>query len=211
MKKTICLSLLLVCLLPLLVCAAEPAKKKPAKAPAQTADDRGVKLASKSADSRARVALVIGNSKYAESPLKNPVNDARAMARTLRKLGFEVEEKTDLGYIAMNKAVEGFGKKLKPGGVGLFYYAGHGIQVGGANYLVPVDADIEDENEVRFKAVDAGLVLAKMEQSRGDVNLVVLDACRNNPLARSFRSAGRGLANMDAPSGSIIAYATSPG
>jgi formylglycine-generating enzyme required for sulfatase activity len=133
------------------------------------------------------------------------------MAATLRRIGFDVEEKTDLGYVAMNKAVEGFGKRLAAGGVGLFYYAGHGVQVQGANYLLPVDAEIDDENEVRYKAVDAGLVLAKMEQARGDVNLVVLDACRNNPFARSFRSAARGLASMDAPSGSMIAYATAPG
>lgn len=201
-----CLTLLLLAVATAF--AAEPAKAKNAK----KADvDRGVALVQKIGDSRSRIALVIGNSHYATSPLKNPVNDAKAMAATLRRLGFEVEEKTDLGFVQMNKAVESFGKKLKPGGVGLFYYAGHAIQVGGANYLIPVDAEIEDENEVRYKSVDAGLVLAKMEQSRGDVNIVILDACRNNPFARSFRSATRGLASMDAPSGSLIAYATAPG
>ena len=174
-------------------------------------DQRGVAVSKQDIDSRKRVALVIGNSNYRISPLKNPANDAKAMAAALRRLGFDVEEKTDLNYVAMNKVVESFGKRLAAGGVGLFYYAGHGVQVNGANYLLPVDAEIEDENEVRYKAIDAGLVLAKMEQSRGDVNLVVLDACRNNPFARSFRSATRGLASMDAPSGSMIAYATAPG
>ena len=175
------------------------------------AEERALNVVEKNHDSRKRVALVIGNGGYKSSPLKNPVNDAHAMAATLRRLGFEVDEKTNLGFIAMNKVIEGFGKRLKAGGVGLFYYAGHGMQVQGSNYLLPVDTEIEDENEVRFKAVDAGLVLAKMEQARGDVNLVVLDACRNNPFARSFRSATRGLASMDAPSGSMIAYATAPG
>lgn len=193
--------------------AAEVAKKakKTKKTAAAETDDRGLAVVEKNRDSRKRVALVIGNSSYSSSPLKNPANDARVMAASLRRLGFEVDEKTNLGYFEMNKSVENFGKKLQSGGVGLFYYAGHGMQVGGANYLIPVDAQIDDENEVRFKAVDAGLVLAKMEQARSDVNLVVLDACRDNPFARSFRSSSRGLASMDAPSGTFIAYATAPG
>ena len=173
--------------------------------------DRGVTVVAKSRDNRKRIALVIGNSSYRSSPLKNPANDARAMALTLRRLGVEVEEKTDLNYLELNKTVENFGKKLRSGGVGLFYYAGHGMQVNGANYLIPVDAEIDDENEVRFKAVDAGLVLAKMEQARSDVNIVVLDACRDNPFSRSFRSTSHGLASMDAPNGTFIAYATAPG
>lgn len=174
-------------------------------------DDRGVKVVENSRDNRKRVALVIGNSKYHSSPLKNPVNDAHVMATSLRRLGFEVQEQTNLSYIEMNKSVESFGRKLKTGGVGLFFYAGHGMQVNGANYLIPVDAQIEDENEVRFKAVDAGLVLAKMEQAKSDVNIVILDACRDNPFTRSFRSASKGLASIDAPSGTFIAYATAPG
>ena len=165
----------------------------------------------KNRDSRKRIALVVGNSKYRSSPLKNPANDAHVMAATLRRLGFEVEEKTDLGFMAMNTAVEKFGKRLTSGGIGLFYYAGHGMQVGGANYLIPIDANIEDENEVRFKAVDAGLVLAKMDQAKSNINIVVLDACRDNPFSRSFRSSAHGLASMDAPNGTFIAYATAPG
>ena len=185
--------------------ATEPAKKKTKK------DDRSVAVVEKIRDNRKRVALVIGNSTYLSSPLKNPVNDARAMAITLRRLGFEVDERINLGYISLHDAIENFGNKLKTGGVGLFYYAGHGMQVNGANYLIPVDAKINSENEVRYKAVDAGLVLAKMESAKSDVNIAILDACRDNPFARSFRSASRGLAQIDAPTGSIIAYATAPG
>ncbi|MEI6207163.1 MAG: caspase family protein [Desulfuromonadales bacterium] len=178
---------------------------------AATADQRGLAVVEKNHDTRTRVALVIGNSGYRSSPLKNPANDAHAMASSLRRLGFEVDEKTNLGYTEMNNTVESFGRMLKSGGVGLFYYAGHGMQVNGANYLIPVDAQIEDENEVRYKAVDVGLVLAKMEQAKSNVNIVVLDACRDNPFSRSFRSTSRGLASIDAPSGTFIAYATAPG
>lgn len=190
---------------------ADVAQKNPMKTAIRKEIDRGVAVVEKGYDRRKRIALVIGNSNYNSSPLKNPVNDARVMASTLRRLGFEVMEKTDLGYVEMNKAVETFGKKLRSGGVGLFYYAGHGMQVNGANYLIPVDARIEDENEVRYKAIDAGLVLAKMEQAKSDVNIVVLDACRDNPFSRSFRSSSHGLASMDAPSGTFIGYATAPG
>ena len=206
-------SLLLCCLFALVAApahAAEVAKKK-RKAAADETDGRGLAVVDKNRDGRKRVALVIGNGGYKFSPLKNPANDARVMAATLRRLGFDVEEKTNLGFAQMNKAVDSFGKKLHSGGVGLFYYAGHGIQVNGNNYLIPVDAEIDDENEVRYKTVDAGLVLAKMEQARGDVNIVVLDACRDNPFSRSFRTTSRGLASMDAPNGTFIAYATAPG
>jgi len=175
-------------------------------------DDRSLKIVDKTpTDSRWKVALVIGNSNYVSLPLRNPVNDARAMATALRKLGFEVDERINLSYISFNEAVESFGNKLRTDGVGLFYYAGHGMQVNGNNYLIPVDAIINSENEVRYKAMDAGLVLAKMEQAKSDVNIFIMDACRDNPFARSFRSASKGLAQVDAPTGTIIAYATAPG
>jgi len=180
--------------------------------PKNSGDERSLKAVTKlSGDGRPRIALVVGNSSYVSSPLKNPANDARTMTISLRRLGFVVDERTNLTYQELNKSIEAFGRKLKSGGIGLFYYAGHGMQVQGNNYLIPVDAQIEDENEVRFKAIDAGLVLAKMEQARSDVNIVILDACRDNPFSRSFRSASRGLASMDAPGGTFIAYATAPG
>jgi hypothetical protein len=157
------------------------------------------------------VALVIGNSAYAVGPLRNPVNDARAMARSLRELGFDVLAHQDLGGKAMRRAILDFGSRLPQSGVALFYYAGHGIQVNGKNYLIPVDANIGSEAEVEVEALDVAKVLARMETANTRVNIVILDACRNNPFARSFRSAAQGLAMMDAPSGTIVAYATAPG
>lgn len=158
-----------------------------------------------------RVALVIGNGLYKESPLKNAVNDARDMASALRRLGFEVSLLTDAGLQQMDAAVREFGFKLRLGGAGLFYYAGHGLQLAGENYLVPVGASIQTESDVKYACLPAGMVLGRMEDARNDLNLVVLDACRNNPFARSFRSAEQGLAKMDAPTGTLISYATAPG
>ncbi len=158
-----------------------------------------------------RVALVIGNGAYKEAPLKNPANDARDIAATLKRLGFEVILRTNADLPSMERAVDEFYASLKRGGTGLFYFAGHGLQVGGVNYLVPVGARLQSESDARYQAVDAGRVLGKMEDAGNDLNLVILDACRNNPFARSFRSGAQGLAKMDAPTGSLIAYATAPG
>jgi len=158
-----------------------------------------------------RIALIIGNSTYKVSPLKNPANDAKVMARTLRDMGFIVDERTNLGRDDMMRAMDSFGKKIKDGGVGLFYYAGHGMQVNGENYLMAVDAVIESEDDVKYNAVEANYVLDKMKAAKNSMNIVILDACRNNPFARSMRSATQGLATMNAPSGTIIAYATAPG
>jgi uncharacterized caspase-like protein len=163
------------------------------------------------AANESRVALVIGNAAYREAPLKNPANDAADIAAALKRLGFEVILRQNAGLAEMERAVGDFGKKLRQGGIGLFYFAGHGLQVKGENYLVPVDANIESEADVRFKCLNAGFVLGKMEDAGNQVNVVVLDACRNNPFSRSLRSAERGLAKMDAPKGSLIAYATAPG
>lgn len=158
-----------------------------------------------------RLALVVGNGAYKEAPLKNPVNDALDMAKVLEESGFAVILKTDADRRTMDEAIQEFGKKLMNGGVGLFFYAGHGIQVAGANYLIPVAAVIESEADVRYNGVDAGYVLGKMEDAGNEVNIVILDACRDNPFGRSFRSGVRGLAKMDSPRGSLIAYATAPG
>jgi len=158
-----------------------------------------------------RVALVIGNSSYKSSPLRNPVKDARAMAEALAATGFKVTVVEDATETAMRRAIRTFGDELLSGGVGLFYYAGHGMQVRGRNYLIPVNADIEREDEVEDQAVDANLVLGKMDSAKNALNLMILDACRNNPFARTFRSAAQGLAQMDAPSGTLVAFATAPG
>jgi hypothetical protein len=158
-----------------------------------------------------RTALIIGNSNYAASPLPNPVNDATDIAVLLRSFGFKVTLKTDVDLRTMEKSIREFGRQLRDGGVGLFYFAGHGLQVKGQNYLVPIGAVLESEGDVRYEAVNAGLVLGKMEDAQNKLNIVILDACRNNPFARNFRSSNPGLARMDAPTGSLIAYATAPG
>jgi len=158
-----------------------------------------------------RTALVIGNGNYKTSPLRNPVHDASDMARVLKRLGFKVIHKQNASQKEMERAIQEFGKQLRGGGVGLFYYAGHGIQLNGRNYLIPVDAEIETESDVRFEGVDSGRVLGKMEDAGNALNVVILDACRDNPFARSFRSNAQGLARIDAPRGSLIVYATAPG
>lgn len=157
-----------------------------------------------------RIALVIGNAAYRSAPLANPLNDARAVSDSLRRLGFQVIALENASQKQMFDAVRQFGDQLQDG-VGLFYYAGHGVQVKGRNFLVPVDAQIEREDEVAYKAFDVAQVLEKMETAKNPLNIVILDACRNNPFARSSRSGSTGLAQMDAPTGAIIAFATAPG
>ncbi len=166
--------------------------------------------------SEPRVALVIGNSDYgpAIGKLKNPANDARLMAETLKGLGFSVDLVLDADQKAMKRAVKGFGAKLREAGkdaTGLFYYAGHGVQVEGTNYLLPVGAEIEAEADVEIESIAADDVMTQMQSAGNAVNLVFLDACRNNPLAKASRSATRGLARLDAPRGSFVGYSTAPG
>jgi formylglycine-generating enzyme required for sulfatase activity len=173
--------------------------------------DRTLAVSKAAPANEARVALVIGNSTYKEAPLRNPVNDAQDIAKELSRLGFKVTLKENADQKTMKQVIREFGNHLKRGGVGLFYFAGHGMQVKGRNYLVPVGVDIQSEDEVEDQSVDVNLVLEKMESAGNRVNVVVLDACRNNPFARRFRSAARGLAQMDAAKGSYIAYATAPG
>lgn len=158
-----------------------------------------------------RLALVIGNNAYTDGLLKNPINDARAMATTLRELGFEVRVLENADRTAMQRAVVEFGRKLNHDTVGLFYFAGHGMQVRGANYLIPVKASIESEDEVEVEGVDVAYVMARMATAKNQFNIVILDACRNNPFQRSFRSVSNGLAAISAPTGTLIAYATAPG
>ncbi|HYD56429.1 MAG TPA: caspase family protein [Burkholderiales bacterium] len=158
-----------------------------------------------------RVALIIGNAAYKTAPLRNPVNDARAIGKALAGTGFRVTVIEDATHAAMWRAIRDFGDELAAGGIGLFYYAGHGMQVRGKNYLIPVNADLQREDEVEFQAIDANIVLSKMDSARNPLNIMILDACRNNPFARSFRSSAQGLAQMEAPSGTLVAFATAPG
>ncbi len=162
-----------------------------------------------------RIALVIGNSDYTQplGALKNPANDAKLISKSLKSVGFQVATLLDADQRAMKRAISDFGAAVSEAGssaVALFFYAGHGIQVDGINYLIPVGAVIERKGDVDLEAIEVGAVLKQLEYVRSGVNIVVLDACRNNPL-RSFRSADRGLAQMVAPDGSFVAYSTAPG
>ena len=187
------------------IASVSPPQPSPTSAPAAT-------------PAISRVALVIGNGNYRHATrLTNPSNDATDIAQALRKLGFDVVEGRDLDKRGMDEKLREFGRKLDNAGLALFFYAGHGLQVGGRNYLVPVDAKLERPGDLNLDAVDVGHVLAQMEAERR-VNLVFLDACRDNPLARSFARAlgtrstavGQGLATIQSAIGTMIAYATQP-
>ena len=158
-----------------------------------------------------RVALVIGNADYQAAPLKNPVNDARAMATRLAQLGFGVTKLENATRKQMGAAIEQFERALGPEKVGLFYYAGHGMQVRDKNYLVPVDANLEAESSARYHAVDVNGITEAMEYAGSKVNFIILDACRDNPFKAAKRGGSRGLAPVDAARGTLIAYATAPG
>lgn len=170
-----------------------------------------------------RTALVIGNGDYRFSPLKNPVNDARAMAEALRSLGFAVDYRENANRRSMLEALRAFVLRAGSYDVRLFYYAGHGVQVSGKNYLIPTDADIQSEDDISIKGADVSEMLERLGQNKVGMNLVILDACRNNPFAdgatvlvdgRRLRFRGTtppGLAPVEAPSGSLVAFSTAPG
>ncbi|HEV8138842.1 MAG TPA: caspase domain-containing protein [Pyrinomonadaceae bacterium] len=156
-----------------------------------------------------KVALVIGNGNYKMAPLQNPVNDAHDMAAALRQLGFDVVYGEDLSQDGMTRTIKEFRDKLASGSIGLFYYAGHGSQIDGRNYLIPVDATVASAQEVIAKSVEVNSVLGQMESARNRVNLIILDACRNNPFVGK-RTVAAGLASIKGASGTLIAYATAP-
>jgi tetratricopeptide (TPR) repeat protein len=159
-----------------------------------------------------RTALVIGNGSYTTGSLRNPVNDATVVASTLKKLGFDVILKENALHKDMENAIREFGDRLKKGGVGLFFYAGHGVQLNGKNYLIPIGASLSRETDAKYAAVDADMILDEMGNAGNYMNIVILDACRDNPFGKTFRSASRGLAIVsDAPQGTLISYSTSPG
>jgi hypothetical protein len=159
-----------------------------------------------------RTALVIGNGNYgAEGSLKNPPNDATDIAQALRGLGFGVKLLQNSNKRQIAEAIEQFNRELYQGGVGLFYYAGHGVQVEGENYLIPIGAKIDRESDVAYEAIPLGKILGAMEAAGNPVNIVLLDACRNNPYSRGWRSAVRGLATIQSAEGTLISFATAPG
>ncbi len=169
-------------------------------------------LASTAHAQESRVALVIGNAAYAgDAALRNPVNDARAMKRVLEASGFEVIARENAGRREMSRAVHEFRSRLRPGGVAVFYYSGHGMQVNGVNYLMPVGAALEHEADLCTEMLDVNEALRQMEEAQNQLTLVILDACRNNPFERRFRSVQRGLASISGGAGTVIAYATAAG
>ena len=157
-----------------------------------------------------RMALVIGNSAYPNAPLVNPANDARAMGDTLRGLGFTVVELRDANKDQMAQAIATVGAALKgKQAVGMLYYAGHGLQLDWRNYMVPVDANLSKAADVPAQTVDVNSVIDAFKAAGNRMNILVLDACRDNPFAGT--ASGKGLAQLDAPSGTFLAYATAPG
>lgn len=159
-----------------------------------------------------KVALVIGNGKYQHSPLANPANDARGMAAALQEVGFSVTSGLELTQAAMREAIQAFSENLAQSkAVGLFYFAGHGAQLAWRNYLVPVDAQIADINELRERAVDLNSLIAGIRKAGNPMNVIILDACRDNPFGSTARVDQKGLSQLDAPPGTFLAYATSPG
>ena len=176
---------------------------------------RGIVISAKQLEvmrTEKRVALVIGNSNYRSQPLRNPVNDARAMSRKLRSLGFDVIERTDVDKKRMQKSIIDFGQKLRDGGVGVFYFAGHGIQNRNRNFILPVDAQMTDESYLRAEGVNVNEVLSEMGDAGNRLNVLILDACRNNPYRQRTRGPRTGgLAQMHAPTGTYVSYAAAPG
>ena len=177
------------------------------------------------ASGETRTALVIGNANYRSAPLRNPVNDAQAVAAVLRVLGFQVILREDTSQRELLDAMREFSKRAAKSQVRLLYYAGHGVQLKGRNYLMPVDADVQTEDEIVQKGADITELLERLGTLSGGVNVVVLDACRNNPFvpslaqlsdSRRMRTRGlgpqtSGLAPVQAPSGTLIAFSTAPG
>ena len=183
---------------------------------ANAGDDKSIAVTPLSQSDGSRIALVVGNGSYSHFDLlRNPVNDARLMERTLRDLSFDVEVVTDATETQMEQSIIRFKRRLQEesrSAVGLFFYSGHGVQSKGLNYLIPVDANIDREEELPYEAVDAGAVLNEMTGVGNNLNIVILDACRNNPYRQTTRGgASGGLAQLSGPIGSLIAYAAAPG
>ena len=170
-----------------------------------------------------KLALVIGNGNYRVGPLKNPAGDARAVADSLRALGFDVTLRTDAGLADMLDAMSRFSARAAEAAVRLVFFAGHGLQSKGKNYLLPVDADIKSEDDVAGRSADVGELIERLGRVQHGINIVILDACRNNPFSGgeivgadgrrlTFRGVpSKGLAAIDAPAGTMVAFSTAPG
>jgi len=181
-------------------------------------DGRGLKLSKQvTVANSKRTALVIGNSAYGGGdslgPLKNPVNDATDLAAKLKKLNFDLVNNVPLlnaNKQQIEQAVKTFTTELKQGNLGLFFYAGHGMQIDGVNYLLPLGSNFKSKADVKYNAVNLDWVLAELESAKNPINFILLDACRDNPFL-GFRSSSKGLAESRAPEGSLISFSTGPG
>ncbi len=158
-----------------------------------------------------RVALLIGNNNYGSTPLRNAANDARDLSEALKELGFQVIVRENASRKDMIDAIREFGTAIDGASTALFFYAGHAMQFKDRNYLIPIDAAMGTEEDVTFFSVEIGQVFDRMDRARTRFNFILLDACRDNPFASSFKVSSSGLAQMSAPSGTMVAYATAPG
>ena len=190
---------------------ADRLQREQAQLRAQEEKVKAVQQDALAAQSGKRIALVMGNASYSTRPLKNSRNDADDISRALKMANFDVIDLRDATLSQMRSAVRQFGDKLLNNDVGLVYYSGHGVEVRGKNYFLPVNADILRDDEIADQGLDMALVLEKMTTAGKGVNILIVDAGRDDPFGRSFRSSSKGLATMDAPRGTIIAYATFPG
>ena len=157
-----------------------------------------------------RVALLVGNANYAVGSLRNPPNDVREMETALKSVGFEVHMILNADQNRMKRAIRDFGSNAREAEIAFFYYSGHGVQVRGENYLLPIGANIDKEGDYDIEAVSANSVLSQITDSRPKAAIIVLDACRDNPHAALTRSSTKGLSRMNAPVGTLIAFATAP-
>lgn len=171
----------------------------------------GLACAAASAGAAERVALLIGNNNYSTTPLRNAVNDAKDLGDALKELGFHVIVKENASRREMIEAIREFDKALEGANAALFFYAGHAMQFKDRNYLIPIDAAMGSEEDVTFFSVEVAQIFDRMDRARTRFNFIILDACRDNPFAASFKVSSSGLAQMSTPSGTLIAYATSPG
>ncbi len=177
-----------------------------------TSETRKVNYNTEPVKKNKRYALVIGNAAYDVGALRNPTNDAQAMAAELKQLGFDVSVYVNQKQAEMVRVIREFGDKIATNkGVGLFFFAGHGFQLGGENYIIPVDAHISGFDDIETQTININRITGEMDYAKNDMNIIILDACRNNPFEGSSSLSGKGLASLTAPSGTIIAFATAPG
>ncbi|MFZ4507096.1 MAG: caspase family protein [Fimbriimonas sp.] len=175
-------------------------------------DDKRIRVDRGPQDPTKRYALVIGNATYtSQKPLRNTENDARDMKKLLTQLGFDVTLKLNVNKREFADVVEAYTRKLAGGGFGLFFYSGHGAQYEGENYLIPTDCEINRPADLKFDAYAVGKLTAALDAAKNNSNVIILDACRNNPFAGETRGNDSGLAQVNAPSGTLIAFATGPG